>query len=214
MAYILGETTMNILSEIRRFAAGARIALLAATVPCVALAVRIEVPSPPVSPFADTEVTTNISFGAANGHVRYLELAFALDGCASNCVQVAFGHDADGDGVLSFAETDTLYGWRNGRYFAESVADGVRMEEPVADPTATSCAFAIDMRLSKDLALLGFSATNGLGMAVLTNLSVSAHGWLYRPEWDAMRVTRRGPGIPAEWVFCDISSRHMYMSFR
>ena len=131
----------------------------------VALAARIEVPPPPVSPFADTEVTTNISFAAANGHVRFLELAFALDGCASNCVQVAFGHDADGDGVLGFAETDTLYGWRNGRYFAESVRDGVRVEEP-ADPTAASCAFAIGMRLSKDLAPLEFSATNSLGAAV------------------------------------------------
>ena len=58
------------------------------------------------------------------------------------------------------------------------------------------------------------SATNGLGMAVLTNLSVSAHGWLYRPEWDAMRVTRRGPGVPAEWFACDIAAHFMHMRFR
>ena len=187
--------------------------LMALAGACV-LAARIEVPPPPVSPFADTEVTTNISFAAANGHVRFLELAFALDGCASNCVQVAFGHDANGDGVLGFTETDTLYGWRNGRYFAESVKDGIRIEEPAADPTAASCAFAIDMRLSKDLLPLSFSATNSLGAAVLTNLSVSAQNWLYRPEWDTMRVTRRGPGIPAEWFSCDIASHFMYMSFR
>ena len=132
---------MNILSGNRKFAAGAWITLLAAIAPCVALAVRIEVPPPPVSPFADTEVTTNISVAAANGHVRFLELAFALDGCASNCVQVAFGHDANGDGVLSFTETDTLYGWRNGRYFAEDVKAGVRTEEGEvttdASPSAT-----------------------------------------------------------------------------
>ena len=204
---------MNILSGLRRFAAGACIALLAALAPCVVLAVRIEVPPQPASPFADTEVTTNISFAAANGHVRFLELAFTLDGYASNCVQVAFGHDADGDGVLGFAETDTLYGWRSGRCFAESVRDGVRVEEP-ADPTAASCAFAIGMRLSKDLAPLEFSATNSLGVAILTNLSASAQDWLYRPDWNMMRVTRRGPGIPAEWFSCGIASRHMYMSFR
>ena len=205
---------MNILSENRKFVAGAWVTLLAASAPCVALAVRIEVPPPPVSLFADTEVTTNISFAAANGHVRFLELAFVLDGCASNCVQVAFGHDANGDGVLDFAETDTLYGWRNGRYFAESVKDGIRIEEPAADPTAASCAFAIDMRLSKDLAPLSFSATNNLGVAVLTNLSISAQNWLYRPEWDTMRVTRRGPGIPAEWFSCDIATHFMCMRFR
>ena len=187
--------------------------LLAALAPNAAFAVRIEVPPPSASPFADTEVTTNIALNVSGGHVRMLELAFALDGCASNCVQVAFGHDADGDGVLGFAETDTLYGWRNGRYFAESVRDGVRVEEP-ADPTAASCAFAIGMSLSKDLAPLEFSVTNSLGAAILTNLSVSAQGWLYRSNWDTMRVTRRGPGIPAEWFACDIASRRMYMSFR
>ena len=127
---------------------------------------------------------------------------------------MAFGHDANGDGILGFAETDTLYGWRNGRYFAESVRDGIRIEEPAADPPAASCAFAIDMRLSKDLLPLSFSATNSLGVAVLTNLSASAQNWLYRPEWDTMRVTRRGPGIPAEWFACDIASHFMYMSFR
>ena len=184
-----------------------------AGVSCAAIAVRIEVPPPALSEFADTEVTTNISFAAANGHVRFLELAFALDGCASNCVQVAFGHDANGDGVLGFAETDTLYGWRNGRYFAESVRDGIRVEEP-ADPPAASCSFAIGMRLSKDLAPLSFSATNSLGVAVLTNLSASAQNWLYRPEWDTMRVTRRGPGSPAEWFACDIASHFMHMRFR
>ena len=205
----------TVAGDCRRRSAVVMMALLLATLaPCVAIAVRIEVPPQPASPFADTEVTTNISFAAANGHVRFLELAFALDGCASNCVQVAFGYDADGDGVLGFAETDTLYGWRNGRYFAESVRDGVRIEEPVADASAASCAFAIDMRLSKDLALLEFSATNSLGAAILTNLSASAHGWLYRPDWNMMRVTRRGPGIPAEWFACDIASRRMYMSFR
>ena len=181
---------------------------------CAAIAARIEVPPPAISEFADTEATTNIPLNVAGGHVKTLELAFALDGCASNCVQVAFGHDADGDGVLGFDETDTLYGWRNGRYFAESVKDGIRIEEPAADPTAASRAFAINMRLSKDLLPLSFSATNSLGAAVLTNLSVSAQGWLYRPEWDAMRVTRRGPGIPAEWFSCDIASHYMNLRFR
>ena len=188
--------------------------LLAVAASCAVIAARIELPPPAMPEHADTEVATNIPFQVANGRIRLVELAFALDGCASNCVQVAFGHDADGDGVLGFGETDTLYGWRNGRYFAESVRDGVRIEEPAADPTAASCAFAIDMRLTKDLAPLAFSATNGLGAAILTNLSASAQNWLYRPEWDTMRVTRRGPGIPAEWFSCDIATHFMYMSFR
>ena len=204
---------MNNNSTCRTISA-ARTPLLLAVASCAAIAARIEVPPPAMPEYADTEVTTNIPSNVAGGHVRLVELAFALDGCASNCVQVAFGHDADGDGVLGFGETDTLYGWRNGRYFAESVKDGIRIEEPAADPTAASRAFAINMRLSKDLLPLSFSATNSRGAAVLTNLSVSAQGWLYRPEWDAMRVTRRGPGIPAEWFSCDIASHYMNLRFR
>ena len=75
------------------------LSLTAVVVSCIALAARIELPPPAMPEHADTEVATNIPFVAANGHVRFVELAFALDGCASNCVQVAFGHDADGDGM-------------------------------------------------------------------------------------------------------------------
>ena len=65
-----------------------------------AYARTIVVPPQPVSPYADTEVSTNIQFSASSEHAREIEMRFALDGCASNCIQVAFGRDADGDGVL------------------------------------------------------------------------------------------------------------------
>ena len=92
------------------------------------IARTIVVPPQPVSPYADTEVSTNIQFSASSEHAREIEMRFALDGCMSNCVQVAFGKDADGDGVLGADEAETLYGWRNGRYFAESVTEGLRVE--------------------------------------------------------------------------------------
>ena len=199
----------------RLWTARTRIAcFLAVIMPCAAFARTIVVPPQPVSPYADTEVSTNIPFSVSSEHAREIEMRFALDGCMSNCVQVAFGKDVDGDGVLGVDEAETLYGWRNGRYFAESVRDGIRIEEPAADPPAASCSFAIDLLLSKNLAPRSFSATNSLGVAVLTNLSASAQNWLYRPEWDTMRVTRRGPGLPAEWFVCDIASHFMHMRFR
>ena len=55
---------------------------------------------------------------------------------------------------------------------------------------------------------------NVLGTAILTNVSASAQSWLYRPDWNMMRVTRRGPGIPAEWFVCDVLSQFFYMTFR
>lgn len=68
------------------------------TVGMRAFARTIVVLPQPVSPYADTEVSTNIQFSASSEHAREIEMRFALDGCMSNCVQVAFGKDAVGGG--------------------------------------------------------------------------------------------------------------------
>ena len=178
-----------------------------------ASATVIEVPPGAVPEHADTEVSTNMPFVVDGERTREIKMRFALDGCASNCIQVAFGRDADGDGVLGADEAETLYGWRNGRYFAESVADGLRVEEP--DPgSAASRVLTLNLLLKKGEGLCGFAATNGVGVAVFTNLSATAQGWLYKPDWNMMRVTRRGPGVPAEWFSCDLSSHFFYIKLR
>ena len=102
--------------------------LTVVTVGMQAFARTIVVPPQPVSPYADTEVSTNIQFSASSEHAREIEMRFALDGCMSNCVQVAFGKDADGDGVLGADEAETLYGWRTKIQTAECRAptDGRR----------------------------------------------------------------------------------------
>ena len=171
-----------------------------------AFARTIVVPPAPVPEFADTEVSTNIAVRVSDEQAQEIEMCFALQGTSvSNCIQVAFGRDADGDGILGADEAETLFGWRNGRYFAESMADGVRVEE-AANGSTTSRVFTVGFRLSKGRGLRHFTATNETGVAVFTNLSASAQGWLYSPEWNMMRVTRRGPGVPAEWFSCDIRS--------
>ena len=187
--------------------------VLVVIMPCVLLAVQIDV-SPVAQPeLVDTEVSTNIQFCASDSRFREIEMRFALDGCASNCVQVAFGKDADGDGVLGAGEVETLYGWRNGRYFAESMTEGVRVEESDSSG-AQSCAFAISLRLSKGGGLQHFSATNVLDAAILTNISASTQSWLYQSDWNMMRVTRRGPGVPAEWFVCELRSHLFAMEIR
>ena len=188
-------------------------AALTVLLPFTVLGLHIEVPPGAVPEYADTEVSTNMPFVVDGERTREIKMRFALDGCASNCIQVAFGRDADGDGVLGADEAETLYGWRNGRYFAESVADGLRVEEP--DPgSAFSRVLTLNLLLKKGEGLCGFAATNGVGVAVFTNLSATAQSWLYKPDWNMMRVTRRGPGVPAEWFSCDLSSHFFYIKLR
>ena len=154
-----------------------------------ALARTIVVP-PAMPEYADTEVSTNIAFNADDAHMREFEMRFALDGGMSNCVQVAFGKDADGDGVPGADEAETLYGWRTGRYFAESVAEGLRIEEADSG-NVNSRVFAINLRLKKGEGLRYFTATNDMGVAIFTNLNATVQNWLYKPDWNMMRVTRR-----------------------
>ena len=76
------------------------------------------------------------------------------------------------------------------------------------------CVLTVNLLLKKGEGLSGFAATNGVGVAVFTNLSATAQGWLYKPDWNMMRVTRRGPGVPAEWFTCDLSSYYLYILMR
>ena len=92
----------------RLWTARTRIAcFLAVIMPFAVFARTIVVPPGAVPEHADTEVSTNIQFSASSEHAREIEMRFALDGCVSNCVQVAFGKDADGDGVLGADEAET-----------------------------------------------------------------------------------------------------------
>ena len=185
--------------------------ILAALVSAAVFGLHVVVPPGAIPECASTEVSTNVAFNAVRNDVREVRMHFMFEGVPSNCVQVAFGCDADGDGVLSFGETDAVYGWRNGRYFAEDVKAGVRTEEAAA---ATGRALSVRMRMTKESLPAHFAATNGVGVAVLGDIASSVPDWVYRPEWNLMRVTRRGPGVPAEWFLCDVKYNEFFLIMR
>ena len=70
------------------------------------------------------------------------------------------------------------------------------------------------MRMSKESLPAHFAATNGVGVAVLDDIATSVPEWIYRPEWNLMRVTRRGPGVPAEWFLCDVKYGEFFLLMR
>ncbi len=77
----------------------------------------------------------------------------------------------------------------------------MRTEEAEA---ATGRALSVRIRMTKESLPAHFAATNGAGAAVFASLASSVPEWTYRSEWNMMRVTRRGPGVPAEWFLCDV----------
>ena len=99
------------------------------------------------SSYADTEVTTNIAINTQRFDVKEFALNIFFEAASSNNIQVAFGCDEDENGILSFSETDAVYGYRNGRCVIEDVKNAVRYEEVVTDGRAN---FNIRMRMRKD----------------------------------------------------------------
>ena len=91
---------------------------LVAAISAGAFARTVIVPSLPVSPYADTEVSTNIPINKAD--IGYSDLNFRLNGTPTNDLELAFGTDANTNGVLDAEEVETRFGWSGGRYFVEN----------------------------------------------------------------------------------------------
>ncbi|MGN0844198.1 MAG: hypothetical protein ACI4QT_03145, partial [Kiritimatiellia bacterium] len=68
-------------------------------------AARIELEPLPPPVHIDTESSTNCVLYAGNGATRTFAFTLAFVATPSNNVQIAFGHDANTDGVLSIEET-------------------------------------------------------------------------------------------------------------
>lgn len=93
------------------------LALLLVALTGSAFARTIVVPPAPVPEFADTEVSTNIAVRVSDEQAQEIEMCFTLQGTSvSNCIQVAFGRDADGDDIVGADEANcnskSGYRWR------------------------------------------------------------------------------------------------------
>ena len=180
--------------------------------PFAAVGARVAVAPMEVSPYLDTEVSTNVAINTWRSDARQIELKLQLEGTPTNNLEVAFGRDANRNGVLDMCEVDTVYGWRGGRYFVENVRGWERFESESASGQCGVCSFRI--RNDRDVTPRGFSAVCD-GAAVFAELaSAPPPAWLYRREWDCMRVTRRGVGTPSGWIRCDIEYEFFRISIR
>ena len=168
-----------------------------------AFARQIVIPTLPVSPFADTEVATNVVIHGSRTDVRNVQIHFQLEGTPTNNLEVAFGCDANTNGVLDVWEIETVYGWRAGRYFVENVRAWERIETEAA-VNALCGVLDVHLEHGPDFAPRRFTATCG-GETAFAGLSTTPPPtWLFRREWNMARVVRRGAGTPSEWVRCDV----------
>ena len=180
--------------------------------PFAAVGARVAVAPMEASPYLDTEVSTNVAINTWRSDARQVGIRLQLEGTPTNNLEVAFGRDANRNGVLDMCEVDTVYGWRGGRYFVENVRGWERFVSESASGQCGVCSFRI--RNDRDVTPRGFSAVCD-GAAIFAELaSAPPPAWLYRREWDCMRVTRRGVGTPSGWIRCDIEYEFFRISIR
>jgi len=158
---------------------------------------RVEVPTLPLGEYADTEVSTNVVFRASRRGVKSLDVRIEYTGSESNCVEVAFGRDADGNGDLSAEEMRLLLGWRGGRRFVEDVASDDRVYED-AEPASGRRFLALSVTTDGDLVprTAAFTCESG---PCFTSLAADVPRFLCESSWNLVKVVRRGTSAADEW---------------
>ena len=164
---------------------------------------------PPVE-FLDTEVVTNMSIPipVQGGREYFFELAFA--GSASNNVEIAFGEDADGDGVLSFEEVSLSAGWDCGEWFVENRTMDERISGPGGD---YACELVGHVRLGANGRMREISFHDGAS-ALFPALAASAKAWESPRDWNMVRLLGRGENVrTGERFHVVVTSRGLVFQF-
>ena len=111
-----------------------------------AFAANFDLPTPPPSPFPDTESSVNVAVTNWPGLGRRIQLILSDHATPSNCVQIAFGQDTNADGDLAPGEVQIVLGVDCGvPFIREEVNVGkwksgvlaASTEEPTLDSTPT-----------------------------------------------------------------------------
>ena len=170
----------------------------------VSHAVEFTVTQMPVSPFADTEVSTNMVINKVD--ISYVDLKFTLCGTPTNDLEMAFGTDANTNGVLDADEVETRFGWRGGRYFIENALTCESFDsDAIAGSQNLSVELHLDIRSSpqqvRRIVVAGVNASAFAGI-----LSERPPAWLWRREWNMMRMTRRGMEPLSDWLYYKASN--------
>ena len=147
----------------------------------------------PPAVHADTETVTNVPFTVALDVSGRFAFDLSCRATPSNNVEVAFGTDADGDGVLDLGEPDCVIGWDCGAWFVRKGADGAcQMEngewkiENGVEPEVRTLSWRV--RVVADGTPFRLEATAD-GSPAFAERSLES---IYRPSWNLLRLTGRG----------------------
>ena len=189
--------------------------VLSLLLPVVVKAGVVSGSSLPASEYADTEVSTNVCLVvtqelSAGDNRRFFDVSLSLVATPTNNVEIAFGVDADGDGVLGRRERDFVLGWDCGVWFWRDRRAKVetRFGEGIAGGAERTLMWRV--KVDGDHLPRSFAATEGRA-TLATGAATAA---MFSPQWNMARVVARGGVVSNERISVKMSRNAMRVIFK
>ena len=137
------------------------------------LAATLVVPSMPPPEYDDCEVVTNCVFDASRDDAKMFAVRIELDATLSNGVEVVFGRDDDGYGILSRTEEAMAVGYDCGEWKTVNLVTGDkftcdgasgRIERSENNPTRAIRSEEVRGRFAADALVAGNNRRNCLSL--------------------------------------------------
>ena len=180
------------------------------------LAATLVVPSMPPSEYDDCEVVTNCVFDASRGDAKMFAVdakmfavKIGIDATPSNGVEVVFGRDADGDGILSRTEEAMSVGYDCGEWKVVNLVTGDKF---TCDGASGRAALDWKLRLNSNRTPRSLAATVN-GQPTFMQL-VTPPPFVFDPTWNAAKIIRRGQVDPDLRVECSVDNIPLFIRIR
>lgn len=166
-------------------------------------------PSMPSPEYDDCEVVTNCVFDASRVDAKEFAVRIELEATPSNGVEVVFGRDANGDGLLSRAEETMSVGYDCGEWKVMNLVTGDKFS-----CSGTSGRNALDwkLRLNRNRTPRSLTATVN-GQPTFTQLATPPP-FLFDLTWNAAKIIRRGQSVPNLLVECTVDNNPLFIRVR
>ena len=174
------------------------------------LAAALVVPSMPPPEYDDCEVVTNCVFDASRRDAKVFSVQIELDATPSNGVSVVFGHDANGDGILSRLEETMAIGYDCGEWKVVNLVSGDKF---TCAGTSGRVALDCKLRLNGNRTPRSLAATVN-GQPTFTPLYQSPPPFLFDSTWNAAKIIQRGQSEPNLQVACSVDNMPLAIRLR
>lgn len=166
----------------------------------------------PSPEYADTEVSRHLAMRPWKDVARTLRLRLSFTASSSNNVEIAFGCDANEDGILGAEEARLILGWECGSWKLHPVVEGhVLTDEPSAESAKT---LTFEMSLTQEGKPKSVRICEG-ETPLFEELEInSPPAWLFDPAWDWMSLSARGVDCPQEQFEIEQTTDGLIIYFR